>query len=262
MDKKNYLKADEIGIMEYINLIIKRKNLVLSVFMISLIFGVMTTILTVKPKVYEISADIQLGRIYDLLINKNEAMKIITSNNLLLTVIQKSGMKIDVESLKDAIKVEDIVGTDLVDIKIIYSDLDAGLMILKNIASGFILQEQPFYEKNISLMQGRLNELDSDINNASAGLNVVRRNLKELDVLEGNLAYLKYLRELKNEKNMLGSVLINSKNFQLSDLSFKLKNYAKPNLKLNLFLSAITGLILGAFLALFFEYWHNYDSFK
>ncbi len=262
--------ADEIDLRDYINVIIKRKKVILSVFIASVVIGLISTLLA--PKVYEASANIQLGSINNLLITKEEAREIILSDDLLTPVIKETGIKTDPESLKKVIKIEDIKNTNLVGIKIRYPGPEMALTILKKIAAEFIAQVQPLYEKNEFLLKERLNELDSEIKETKKSIEIKQEHLKGLadsinnSGVETNFraflmqnyipTYQQHLFGLRNEKKNLNTILINSRNFQLLNLSSK-PNPIKPDKKINLFVAAAMGLILGVFLAFFMEFWQK-----
>jgi len=268
--------ADEIDLRDYINVIIKRKKLILAVFIASVVIGAIIAILS--PKVYEVSADMQLGSINNLLITKEEAREAILSDDLLTPVIKETGIKRDLELFKKVIKIEDIKNTNLVGIKIRYHNADMALTILKKIATEFIAQFQPLYEKNEFLVKERLSELDSEIIETNKSIEIKQVHLKELadsinhSNVETNFkaflmqnyipTYQQHLFSLRNEKKILNAVLVNSKNFQLLNLSPKPKYPIAPNKKLNVFLAAAIGLILGVFLAFFLEYWRSYNLSK
>jgi len=263
--------ADEINLRDCINIIIKRKKVVLSIFITSVVIGIIASFL--MPKIYEMSVNIQLASLKDTLITKEEARQKILNSDLLIPVIQEVGIKLDVESLKKIIRIEDIKNTNLLSIKIKYRDSDIALVILKKITASFISEMQPLYENNKSLLKKRIEELDSEIQDVLSDIEITQKNLKRLldseshSDLDANFktfliqnylpSYMNHLFDLRNEKNKLSLVLINAKNLELLDLSPKPKHPVRPNKTLNLFISITMGLIGGMIWAFFMEYWEK-----
>ena len=74
---KEQMQNQEINLIEFINIMIKRKKIILSIFFISVITAAVLSLL--MPRVYKTTAVIQNGNVAGSLITKAEVEEIITS---------------------------------------------------------------------------------------------------------------------------------------------------------------------------------------
>ncbi|MFA7294740.1 MAG: Wzz/FepE/Etk N-terminal domain-containing protein, partial [Candidatus Omnitrophota bacterium] len=111
MENQQCAQEDEIDIREYINVIIKRKKLILAIFLVSVFTAAIVSL--IMPKVYEIASIVQLGSVNEPLIKNEEAKAIMLNQNLLLSIVNELNLKIGVEGLQKAIKINDLAGTNL-----------------------------------------------------------------------------------------------------------------------------------------------------
>ncbi len=268
MDKSKYLAEDEIDLRDYLNILIKRKILVLSIFLLSLVYTVVTTLLA--PKVYEVSSTIQLGSINDILIKREEAKEMILNKNSLLSIIKELNLDIESESLKKSIKIEDITNTNLLRISMKSSNVDTGIKIISLIPSNFIAQGQSVFQQRINLINERLTELESEIKNVQD--NIVRTqqliigisNASDISQVDQSLKiillqntipnYETNLTALRNQRNELKVLLSIAREFKVFDAAIKPKYPLAQNIKQNVPVSGIVGFFFGVVLAFFVEF--------
>jgi capsular polysaccharide biosynthesis protein len=276
MENQQYLQENEIDLRDYINVVIKRKILILSIFLIAVVTAAIVSLL--MPKVYEITSTVQLGNVNGLLISKEEAREIILNQNLLLSVVKKLNLKIDLENLKKNIKINDINGTNLLKIKIERVDIDTAFKINDAILNPLITQGQGIYQERLSLVNERLNELDAEIKNAEGDIGRTQNlisglpnsnNISQSDIslriilLQNTLPnYESNLTVLRNQRNGLKLSLAIAKDFKVFDSPIKPKYPVGPKKKQNVLIAGMLSLMLGVFLAFFAEYWKKSKSQK
>ncbi len=271
MEPTQYLAEDEIDLRDYIDVLIKRKILVLSIFFIAVVTAAITSLLA--PKVYEISSTIQLGSINDLLIKREDAKEIILNKNSLLSIIKELNLDIDAESLQKSIKIADIINTNLLKITLKFSNIDLGIKIVNLLPSPLILQGQSISQQRTALISERLMELESEIKNVQENI-VKTQNLitgistsndvSQMDqslkiiLLQNTLPnYQSNLTALRNQKNDVKVLLANSREFKVFDAPIKPKYPIGPNKKQNVFIAGIISFFFGVFLAFFMEFWQK-----
>lgn len=266
MENQQYIQEDEIDIGEYINVIIKRKKLILSIFLAAVVIASIVNLR--MPKIYEITSTIQLGSVNEPLINNEEAKAIILNQNLLLSVINDFGLKMKIESLQKAIKISDIKGTNLLKIKMTCSGVDAVDKINDAIINPLILQGQKIYQERLAIINERIKELDAEIKSAEEDIfrtqNLISglpgvNNTSQADVslriilLQNSLPnYEAILTSLRNIRNDFKLLLANSRDFKIFDAPIKSKH--PTGFKKNVFAAGMFSLMFGVFLVFILEF--------
>ncbi len=271
MENQQYIQEDEIDLREYINVIIKRKKLILNIFIIAVIATAIVSLL--MPKIYEITSIVQLGNVNELLIKNEEAKAIMLNQNLLLTIINDLNLKITTEGLQKDIKISDISGTSLLKIKITYPSIDTAFKINDAIINPLISQGQNMYKERASIINERLKELYGAIKNAEEDI-VRTQNLiinvpspdkisqaevsLRMIILQNTLPkYENNLTDLRNQRNDLQILLANSKDFKVFDMPIKPRHPIAPKKVQNVLIAGIFSLMLGVFLAFVLEFWQK-----
>lgn len=267
MENPQYNQEDELDLREYINVIIKRKKLILGVFIFSVIVSVIMGLLL--PKTYKITSLLQLGNVRGLLINKVEAKEIILNRDNLLSVVKELGLNEGPEKLGERIKLSDISEANLLSIEMLSSDIDIDLRIHNLIIGPFLKQGSDLYKEQIALIQNRLKELDEEISNSLADISRTQALISSLSVGRGVSqqdislriilfqnslpAYRMNLQSLRNERSELQQVIMNAKEFKVFSHPFKLESPVAPKKKQMFILSGFIGLFLGVFLVFIME---------
>jgi len=271
MEVQQNTQEDEIDIKEYINVIIKRKKLILAIFLASVVITAVVSLM--MPKVYEITTTMQLGKVNEPIIKNEEVKEIILNQNLLQSIINELNLKMDVERLKKAIKISDLDNTNLLKIKITYPSIDTIFKISDAIVNPLITQGQKLYQERLSLVGERLRELDMEIKDAESDISRTQalilgipnaNNISQSDVslriilLQNTLPnYESNLTALRNQRNGLKFSLVNAKDFKIFDAPIKPKNPVGPKKKRNIIFAGMFSLIFGVFLAFFLESWQK-----
>ncbi|PIQ86094.1 MAG: hypothetical protein COV73_05075, partial [Candidatus Omnitrophica bacterium CG11_big_fil_rev_8_21_14_0_20_43_6] len=256
MENQQYVREDEIDIREYLGVIIKRKKLILAIFLVSVIAVVIVSLR--MPKRYEISTTVQLGSFNEIsqpeesegfLIRKEEAKEIILNRNLLQSAINELNLKVGVEELQKAIKVDHLSGTNLLHIKIIYPSIDTALKINDAIINPFIALGHNRYQERMVIVKERLEELENEIKHIERDIDKTQTiisglpnatNIAQTDVslriilLQNTLPdYESELNRLKNQRNNLKLLVSNSNDFTVFDAPIRPKNPVGLNKKQN-----------------------------
>jgi capsular polysaccharide biosynthesis protein len=268
MENEPEIQEYEIGIREYIKVMIKRKKIILAVFLVSVIAAVILNLR--MPNVYEITATIELGSVKELLIKNEEAKAVMLNQNLLQSVIKELDLKMGVDSLKKAVKITDLAGTNLLTIKITYPDIDLALKINDAIINPFLTKGQIIYQERLAIVNERLKELDSEIKNVERDISRTQalisglpnaNNISHSDtslrviLLQNSLPnYESILNALRNQKNELRLVFSNAKDFKISEKPTMPKNPVGPKRTLNVFIAGMFSLIFGVFLVFILEF--------
>lgn len=259
---------EELELYEYIRVILKRKKVVLISFLVSVITAIVINFLS--PKAYQSASLIQIGSIDNkLLIKKEKAKRIITSQNILISAIQNLRLNIRPSQLKRNIKIENIKDTDLLRIKLEFSNEELAIKINKAIAESFISYGQKIYDRKVSLINEQLNELEKEIENVKKEVEEIYTVIKQLSCIKTDFQqktsltiilgysilydYKNYLTSLKKLRNEMELALVNSKKFKFVDFPSN-SVVIKPRRRVNIAISAGVGLILGIFLAFFIEF--------
>jgi len=271
MDNQQCLAEDEIDIRDYINVIIKRQKLILSIFLAAVVIAVIVNLRMLK--IYEITSTVQLGSVKELLIKNEEARAIILNQNYLSSIINDLNLKITVEALLKDIKISDISGTNLLKIKITYPSIDTALKINDAIVNPLITQGHSMYKERTSIINERLKELFGAIRNAEEDIIRTQNliiNIPSSDkisqaevslrmiILQNTLPkYENNLTDLRNQRNDLQILLSSSKDFKIFEAPIRPKNPVGPKKKQNILIAGMFSLILGVFLAFVLEFWQK-----
>jgi LPS O-antigen subunit length determinant protein (WzzB/FepE family) len=273
MENQQYIQEDEINLRDFVNVVIKRKKLILSIFLVSIVAAVAASLL--MPKVYEITSTVQLGSVNDeFLIKKEKAKEMILKKNFLLSIIKELNLKIGLNELRKNIKVdfkefENLAGyTDLIKITITYPGLDMVSKIHDAIVNPLIAEGQSLYQKRLAITHEWLEELGRDIKNVEASKDRIRTLISSLSgsmrfseermALNGALiAYEGGLMGFRDQRNKLKLTLVGAKDFQIFDVPIKPENPIRPNMELNVLIAGIISLLFGVFLAFFMESWQK-----
>jgi uncharacterized protein involved in exopolysaccharide biosynthesis len=259
-------KEDEVNLHEYIDVIVKRKKLILIIFSSAVITAAIISFL--MPKTYLSIATIQFGSVGEPLIKKSEAEESIKFYDFLYPIIKELKLETDVQKLKKAIKVEGVKDTDFFQLEVEYKDRDASFKLCKEISASFLAQANNLYKQRIDLAYRHLEELDRHMKSVQSDIVNTQKlisNLSTLQRLADTDAGIKLIllqntlpnyqvnfMSLINQKNDLLIALFKAKEFKLAELVSNPKPI-KPNKILNVTIFGIIGLMTGIFLAFFIE---------
>jgi len=271
------IQEEEIDLREYINVLLKRKGIIILIFLIAVITAALVSYFALSP-VYQSSAVFSVAKIDGQIddqpvINITEALEIMKSNVVLDEVINRMGLKETAKQLSSQITTESLEGTNFIKVSVEHDTPEKTKSLVENIIEVFIKQNQTEYQEQVKLIEDRLKVLEEQIAE-------VEKNIEEIEKVKKEIAATKELSE--GERQFQTSLLLsssvterelyntlsnqaNSLNASLKDYEdFKIINYAqlpaspiKPNKKLNILIAGVLGLFVGIFAAFFLEFWQK-----
>lgn len=260
-DKPEY-QNDEINLMDYIKVIIKRKKIIVSTFIICVVAAAIVSFR--MPKVYRIDCTVRIGTIGGSLFSVEEMREKTKNRNLLQSIISEVDRNITVESLKKAVKIENIEGTNFLKMQMESTEPNIAVDILNKIESKLVLDGNIFYEKNIALMEERIQEVHLRKENVSKQIRILNQKIfnnkigPDYPLIQNTLTnYETIYSELSAAEYSLKKNLLSAKNFKIIESPAKSINPIKPGKRQMIAIAAVVGLMLGVFIAFFMEFWQN-----
>lgn len=167
MAKKDQAET-EIRLRDYLDVIIKRRTVILTVFFVS----VSTTAIFcfLSPKVYKATATIQNGFLEEPLTKKTEIENILKSHDFLIPIIEEHNLKIDPLKLKDAIKISDIKDTDYFIVKLEFLGKDNAMLLCEAIANSYLNFGRAIYDQRLRLINEQIKTIKEQINSVQADI--------------------------------------------------------------------------------------------
>jgi len=228
---------EEIDLMDYLKVILKRKWLIFEVFLVAVIIaGVFSFI---SPKVYQVNTVLEIGKIDSELLEQPAQLIEKIKGDVYKSFIQE---KLNVSEEKyPQIKAENPKDTSLIKIEIESERPELAKNILTEINNLILKEHQEQFEKrkskieeNIKEIQNKLALLEKEKSSSGEGisqLQIALLNLKEkLD-------------------NMESTKVVNPPTIS--------PNPIRPKPVLNIVIAGILGIFIGTFLAFFQEWWEK-----
>jgi len=283
------IQEEEIDLREYINVLIKRKGIIILIFLIAVITAALVSYFVLNP-VYQSSVVFSIALVDNRpptsfvaqiennvpVINIYESLVIINSNLILDEVIKRSNLNISSDQLRTWIKVENLKDTNFIKVSVRADSPEKAKELAENIVRVFIEENQSKYTEKIKMIEGRIKILEKE------GA-ILEKSIREIENAMKKVAASKDLSESERyfQTSLLSSASSNERNlhnnsiYQINTLQerlnncqdFKIINYAqlpaapiKPNTKLNILIAGVLGLFVGIFVALFLEFWQKGKS--
>ena len=262
------IQEDEIDLREYIQVMLKRKKLILAIFLASVFTAAVISLQS--PKTYEIASTIQLGRINEPLINNEEAKALMLNQGLFQSIINDLNLASTPQEIEKNIKISDIKGTNLLRVMITGNDIDTAIKLNDLITNSLITRGQALYQKNVDIINERLNNLSLEIKSAVDDIGraqaliaeaPVVKNISQSDVslriilLRNSLLnYESNLNVLRNQENEMKATLVNSREFKVFDPPIRPDSPVSRKILQKTAIAGFMGLMLGIFLAFFIEF--------
>lgn len=272
------IQEEKIDLRDYINVLLKRKSIIILIFLIAIITAAMVNYFAISPSpIYQSSIVFGVAQIDGrAVINITESLEIMKSSVLLDEVINRMDLEINAGQLKSQIEVKNLKGTNFIEVSVVDNSPEKAKNLAENITEVFIKQNQGKYREKVKLVEDRLKTLEEQITE-------FEKNIEEIEKVKKKIAATKELSE--GERQFQTSLLLNSSvterelyntltdqanslKASLKDCEdFKIINYAqlpaapiKPNKKLNILIAGVLGLFVGIFVAFFLEFWQKGKS--
>jgi len=267
------IQEEEIDLREYINVLIKRKSIIILIFLIAVITAALVSYFVLSP-VYQSSMVFSVAKIDEgVVINITEALEIMKSNIVLDKLIDRIDLEETAKQLSSQITAEGIKGTNFVKVSAEADSPEKAKSLVENIVGIFIEQNQSEYREKVKLLEDRLKIVEEQIAEFEKNIQEIEKTKKKIttseEISESERQFRTSLllsssvteRELYNNLiNQANSLKVNLKNCE----DFRIINYAqlpaapiKPNKKLNILIAGVLGLFVGIFVAFFLEFWQK-----
>lgn len=280
MNQENIqFNEDEIDLMGYVKVLLKRKRLILGIFLgMTILAGVLSFLL---PKVYKIDTSLEVGRIEQEVVEPPwQVVQKIESDVYGIQIREKLGIperkypKIKVENPVDTRLAYQPVGTSLVIIKIESSKTQQAKNILNKI-DNLVLEEhqekieakKELLEKDIERLTAKITSSEEEKKNLEAKVEALQKVLPYQETPGSQFALFDTKEKLETKKREIEDLYlqVNSLKRSLEDIQQTkiVKNPTvsekpvRPKLLLNIVIAAIFGLFTGVFLAFGKEWWEK-----
>ena len=270
------IQEEEIDLREYINVLLKRKGIIILIFLIAVIIAALVSYFAISP-VYQASTVFSVAKIDGRpVINITEALEIMKSNVVLDEVINRMDLEETAKQLNPQITTESIKGTNFVKVSVAADSPKKAKSLVENIEKVFIEQNQSEYQEKVKLVEDRLKIIEEQITEFEKNIQEIEKTKKKIAVSE---ELTEGERQFQTSLLLISSVtereLYNTLSEQANGVKVSLKdcedfeiiNYAqlptspiKPNTKLNILIAGVLGLFVGIFVAFFLEFWQKGKS--
>ena len=270
------MQEEEIDLREYINVLLKRKGIIIIIFLIAIITAALVSYFAISP-VYQSSTIFSVAQIDGrAVINTTESLEIMRSNILLDEVINRMDLEISAGQLKSQIEVKNLKGTNFIEVSVVDNSPEKAKNLAENITEVFIKQNQGKYREKVKLVEDRLKTLEEQIAEFEKNIEEIKKTIKEIatskELSEGERQFQTSLllsssvteRELYNtltdQASSFKTSLKSCEDFKIINNAQMLVSPIKPNKKLNILIAGVLGLFIGIFVAFFLEFWQKGKS--
>jgi capsular polysaccharide biosynthesis protein len=269
------IQEEEIDLREYINVLLKRKGVIILIFLIAVITATLVSYFVISP-VYQSSLIFSVAQIDNRpTVNITESLEIIKSDIVLDDVIEKMGLEkeISTKELKPSINTESIKGTNFIRVSVMADSPERAKNIVEKVVEIFIEQNQDIYQGKIKLIKDSLKILKEQVDEFEVNIQEIEETKKKIATsVELSEAERQFQTSLLLSSSVTERELYNNLTNQTNSLKaslescedFKVINYAqlpavpvKPNKKLNILIAGVLGLFVGIFAAFFLEFWQK-----
>ena len=267
------LQEEKIDLREYINVLLKRKGIIILIFLTAVITAVLVSHFAISP-VYLSSTVFSVAKIDGRsVINITEVLEIIKSNVVLDEVIDLMGLEKTAKQLSSQITTESIKGTNFVEVSVASDSPVMAKSLVENIVEVFIEQNQSEYREKVKLVEDRLKIIEEQIVEfekniqeiedtkkkiaASEELSESERRFQISLLLSSSVTERELYNTLTDQANSLKASLKNCEDFKIINYAQLPAEPIKPNKKLNILIAGVLGLFVGIFIAFFLEFWQK-----
>jgi len=194
-------QEEEIDLREYINVLLKRKGIIILIFLIAVITAALVSYFALSP-VYQASTVFSVAKIDSrAVINITEALEIMKSNVVLDEVIDRMGSEKTAKQLSSQITTESIKGTNFIKLSVAADLPEKAKSLVENIVGVFVEQNQSEYREKVKLVEDRLKIIEEQIAE-------FEKNIQEIEKSKRKIATAEELSE--GERQFQTSLLLSS----------------------------------------------------
>lgn len=261
------VEESKVELGNYINLILKRKKLIITG---TLICMTAIFIMTLRmPKTYRTEAVFQNAVVAGKAVIKNvEVPEVILGDEILGKALSKFS-EISPQGLRDNIEIKNIKDTTLFKIVVKSNNPELTQDICGGIIGQYFKYARPLLEEKINRLKSQISVTDKRIfetenlmKRLEGQINAITTEKKDMAselAFKMQLLINRYVGQQKvlygfySKKNNLENQLLNITKFKIISSPFKPGSPVSPKIKQNILLSGILGLMFFTFLAFFVE---------
>lgn len=261
-------QEQEIELIDYLNVIWKRRWLILGGTLLSavsaLLFGLSV------PKMYEVSRTLRIGKLPSTksLIEDRETVVARMKDQRVLNILgEKLHLGLTTKEIVDLVSIDDKVNPH-VRYTVRAHDAQRATSIADGLAEYIIKVHRPIFERELQIAKEYEAEFTANIHRVETQNRKLERKLEKamegpnfdpvaVEVIQANIGEREqYLAQLRNKlkRVRLARSRFNNTSVITADLLEQLIN---PRVKLNVALGTMLGLMIFTFLAFFLEYLEN-----
>jgi uncharacterized protein involved in exopolysaccharide biosynthesis len=251
---------DEIDLRGCINVLIKRKITIFAVLFICVIIAVVYNLNT--PKIYQAETTISIARVEEAVISPKQVAWALTSQQVLEPVVSNLP-DLSKKQLKQNLKVEALKNADSIKLTLTDQGRRQAIKILEEITANFIDRFNSQYQQRIALIENQIEILTGQKQQAEKQIEALREKEETGDiavytVLQETLStYQKNYLQIINNIFKLRKKIIQAQGFSVTEPAEITGDPLKPKTAQNIVIAVVIGLMLGAFIAFFREFWIN-----
>jgi len=151
-------EEEEIDLREYLNIIIKRKGIIITVFILSVITALIVSFL--MPKIFEAHAIIRLGHTALLPVSKPDAIEELRGQKSFESALRKLSIDSDKFDKDKILRIDDMGGSDFIKITVKTSNPALAADICNTLAGDFVTAQQETLNKYITFLKEQSNEFE------------------------------------------------------------------------------------------------------
>lgn len=267
------MEEEEIDLREYINVLMKRKGIIILIFLVSVIAAILVSYFVLIP-VYQSSTTFAVALVDDSpVLNISESLEIMSSNLILDEVIKEMNLNISASALKSRIKAENLKGTSFIKVTAEANLPEEAKELVENTIEVFIKQNQSEYKEKIKLVEDALKISGLQVAEFEKSTEEIKNIKKKITTSEElSEAERQFQTSLLLSSSVTERDLYNNLTEQIYTLQEKLNNcqdfrvinYAqlptapiKPRKELNIVIAGVLGLFVGIFVVFFMEFWQK-----
>jgi capsular polysaccharide biosynthesis protein len=267
------MPEEEIDLRELINVLLKRKWLIIGIFAIAVLSAGIINFFVLSP-IYQSSTTFRIAQVDEkLLFDISDLENKIKSDYILQEVIKELDLEISPNKLANLVMIENVDKSGY--IKIITEDTspEKARDITLSVVNRFIEVNQNYYQEKIKLLQEEKKLLDKQVTLEKEKINEAEKlrldiiGSKDLSLTEKQIQInllLNYSTQIRTHYNdlvkqryELENQILNSSNFEIINYPSVPESPIKPNKKLNIAIGGVLGLFIGTFIAFFIEFWQT-----
>lgn len=262
--RDNYYDEYEIDLVEYIMILWNHKLFIVGFVILAIIASFLVSAFVLSPS-YKTKTRIQLSNYEGLYSEPDTAVQLLSSTDLMKNVMSNLGIEMSAAELNSYInnnvKVNQIGDTSIISLSVKNNEPKLTLNIAQGLIEKFKEDSNEYFKNKIEKEREYISVLKTDLETINSDLESNQqiieesRNTGELEnislVIQENSSLNTSKRELRKEIKEKESKLLNFYPLEVLDQPYLPEEPVSPNVKLNIVIAAVLGLMLAVFIVFF-----------